>query len=76
MEKAEVLLSMNHGLARLDNVWGIGGGNRPVRYLTNRVSVEQMCVGGDGWDNNSNVCLDGAYIWQCHTEALQAVIID
>lgn len=39
LEKAEVLLSMNHGMVRLDSVWGIGGGNRPVRYLTNRVGV-------------------------------------
>lgn len=39
LEKAEVLLSMNHGLVRLDSIWGVGGGNRPVRYLTNRIVV-------------------------------------
>jgi len=37
LEKAEVLLSMNHGMAHLDNIWGVGGGNRPVKYLTNKV---------------------------------------
>lgn len=37
LEKAEVLLSMNHGMAHLDNIWGVGGGNRPVKYLTNKM---------------------------------------
>jgi programmed cell death protein 4 len=37
LEKAEVLLSMNHGIAHLDNIWGIGGGNRPVKYLSNKI---------------------------------------
>jgi len=37
LEKAEVLLSMNHGIAHLDNIWGCGGGNRPVILLTNKV---------------------------------------
>ena len=36
--RAKLLLSMKHGLARLDNVWGIGGGQRPVVYLINKVS--------------------------------------
>jgi len=34
-----VLLSMNHGMAHLDNIWGVGGGNRPVKYLANKVHV-------------------------------------
>lgn len=30
---------MRHGLVRLDNVWGVGGGTRPVKYL-----VKQMVM--------------------------------
>ena len=37
LEKANVLLSMNHGMAHLDNIWGACGSNRPVKYLTNKV---------------------------------------
>jgi programmed cell death protein 4 len=37
LEKAEVLLSMNHGIAHLDNIWGCGGGNRPVMLLSNKI---------------------------------------
>ncbi|XP_069755058.1 programmed cell death protein 4-like isoform X2 [Narcine bancroftii] len=32
LDKAAVLLSMNRGM-RLDNVWGVGGGLRPVKQL-------------------------------------------
>ena len=37
--RAKLLLSMKHGLARLDNVWGVGGGQRPVMYLVNKVVI-------------------------------------
>ena len=35
--KADTLLSMKHGLVRLDNVWGVGGGVRPVKYLVKKI---------------------------------------
>ena len=28
---------MRHGLVRLDNVWGVGGGTRPVKYLVKKM---------------------------------------
>jgi len=30
---------MNQGMAHLDNIWGCGGGNRPVVSLTNKARV-------------------------------------
>jgi len=39
LKRAKMLLSMKHGLARLDNVWGVGGGQRPVMYLVNKVNA-------------------------------------
>lgn len=36
-EKAEMLLNMKHGIVRLDNVWGVGGGLRPVKVLVKKV---------------------------------------
>jgi len=44
LEKAEVLLSMNHGMAHLDNIWGCGGGNRPVVSLTNKARLTTLCA--------------------------------
>ena len=35
--RADTLLSMKHGLGRLDNVWGWGGGIR--KYLVKRIEL-------------------------------------
>ena len=46
LQKADTLLSMKHGLVRLDNVWGIGGGVRPVKYLVKKIVLllkEYLC---------------------------------
>lgn len=48
LEHADTLLSMKHGLVRLDNVWGVGGGMRPVKYLINQMHLllkEFLCSG-------------------------------
>ena len=34
---ANKYLSSKHGIVRLDNVWGIGGGTRPVKQLIKKV---------------------------------------
>lgn len=39
LHRAETLLSMKHGLVRLDNVWGVGGGLRPVKYLVRQMNL-------------------------------------
>jgi len=46
--RADTLLSMKHGLVRLDNVWGVGGGIRPVKYLVKKIVLllkEYLCSG-------------------------------
>lgn len=35
--RAEVMLKMKHGMVRLDNVWGVGGGRRPVKQLIKKM---------------------------------------
>ena len=39
VKRAGVLVNMKHGMARLDNVWGVGGGQWPVKVLTKQVLV-------------------------------------
>eukprot|EP00118_Oscarella_pearsei_P024875 m.306995 g.306995 ORF g.306995 m.306995 type:complete len:449 (+) comp41802_c0_seq1:166-1512(+) len=36
---ADVLLRKSHGMMRLDTVWGIGGGRRPVKVLVNKIKL-------------------------------------
>ncbi|XP_028157159.1 programmed cell death protein 4 isoform X2 [Ostrinia furnacalis] len=39
IHRAETLLSMNQGLVRLDNIWGVGGGIRPVKSLIRQIQL-------------------------------------
>ncbi|XP_022127364.1 programmed cell death protein 4 [Pieris rapae] len=39
IQRAETLLSMKHGLVRLDNIWGVGGGIRPVKSLIRQIQL-------------------------------------
>lgn len=39
LTRAETLLSSQLGLYRLDNIWGIGGGLRPVKTLSRQMNL-------------------------------------
>lgn len=41
LDRAAVLLTMKREMVRLDNVWGVGGGLRPVKHLVKEVSLDQ-----------------------------------
>lgn len=43
LDRAAVLLTMKRKMVRLDNVWGVGGGQRPVKHLVKEVSSGQTC---------------------------------
>ncbi|XP_016145059.1 programmed cell death protein 4-like [Sinocyclocheilus grahami] len=52
LDRASVLLSMKREIMRLDNVWGVGGGQRPVKHLIKEVScsLHQYC-------DTKNICI-------------------
>lgn len=37
VDHADVLLNQTHGIVRLDNIWGTGGGTRPVKVLIKKI---------------------------------------
>ncbi|XP_044171007.1 programmed cell death protein 4-like isoform X2 [Acropora millepora] len=46
MNEAAVLLKMKHGMVRLDSVWGVAGGRRPVKLLVKKMVLllkEYLC---------------------------------
>lgn len=49
IEHADVLLSMKHGLVKLDSVWGVTGGMRPVKYLIKQIQslLKEFLSSGD-----------------------------
>lgn len=49
VEHADALLSMKHGLVKLDTVWGVTGGMRPVKYLVRQIKLllKELLSSGD-----------------------------
>ncbi|CAC5417831.1 PDCD4 [Mytilus coruscus] len=49
LDKAELLLSRKHGIVRLDNIWGTGGGIRPVKFLIKQMVLllKELLSSGD-----------------------------
>ncbi|KAJ7376948.1 Programmed cell death protein 4 [Desmophyllum pertusum] len=46
LNEAGVLLRMKHGMVRLDSVWGVAGGRRPVKHLVKKMVLllkEYLC---------------------------------
>lgn len=39
LARADTLLTMKNGLVRLDNVWGVGGGLRPVKSIIRQMNL-------------------------------------
>ena len=66
LKRAQLLLTMKHGIARLDNVWGIGGGQRPVMFIISKVSNEHSSP-----NKNLHVCKLGVHC----TSKVQVVIL-
>ena len=73
--RADTLLNMKHGLVRLDNVWGVGGGLRPVKYLIKQIVLllkEYLCSGDI---EEASRCLRELEVPHFHHELVYEVII-
>lgn len=49
LDRADLLMNVRQGMARLDNVWGTGGARRPVRALVNQMILllQEFLSSGD-----------------------------
>jgi len=68
LDKADVLLNMKHGMVRLDNVWGVGGGNRPVKYLKKQMKMLLKEFLSSGDKNEATRCLKELDVPHFHHE--------
>ncbi|XP_067935459.1 programmed cell death protein 4-like [Watersipora subatra] len=75
LEKAEVLLSLKHGIVRLDNVWGVGGGLRPVKTLIKKIVLllKEYLSSGDA--NEAIRCLLDLEVPHFHHELVYELLI-
>jgi programmed cell death protein 4 len=74
LRRAHTLLNMKHGLVRLDNVWGVGGGIRPVKYLIKKIILllkEYLCSGDI---EEARHCLTELEVPHFHHELVYEVI--
>lgn len=73
LKNADTLLSMKHGMVRLDNVWGVGGGVRPVKYLVKKIVLllkEYLCSGDI---HEATLCLKELEVPHFHHELVYEV---
>eukprot|EP00095_Tigriopus_kingsejongensis_P008042 maker-scaffold201_size263271-snap-gene-1.26 protein:Tk08042 transcript:maker-scaffold201_size263271-snap-gene-1.26-mRNA-1 annotation:"programmed cell death protein 4" len=73
--KADTLLSMKHGLVRLDNVWGVGGGIRPVKYLSKKIVLLLKEYLGSGDIQEATLCLKELEVPHFHHELVYEAVV-
>ncbi|XP_028657394.1 programmed cell death protein 4a [Erpetoichthys calabaricus] len=75
LDRAAVLLSIKHGIMRLDNVWGVGGGQRPVRHLIKEMNLllKEYLVSGDV--SEAERCLRDLEVPHFHHELVYEAVV-
>ena len=63
--RADTLLNMKHGMVRLDNVWGVGGGIKPVKYLV-RTAMARVRIKGKRTSFYNYLTIYNFLIWWWH----------
>ena len=75
LKRAKLLLTMKHGLARLDNVWGMGGGQRPVMFLISKMNLLLKEFLSSGDYNEAMRCLRELEVPHFHHELVYEAVV-
>lgn len=75
LKRAQLLLSIRHGMARLDNVWGVGGGQRPVMFLIGKMNLLLKEYLSSGDCDEAVHCLHELEVPHFHHELVYEAII-
>lgn len=70
ISKADVLLNQKHGIVRLDNIWGTGGGIRPVKSLIKRMVMLLLEYLSSGDIAEATRCLKDLEVPHFHHELI------
>ncbi|XP_036430666.1 programmed cell death protein 4a [Colossoma macropomum] len=75
LDRASVLLSMKREMVRLDNVWGVGGGQRPVKHLIKEMNLllKEYLVSGELLE--AEHCLRDLEVPHFHHELVYEAIV-
>jgi programmed cell death protein 4 len=75
LKRAQLLLNIKHGMARLDNVWGVGGGQRPVMFLISKMNLLLKEYLSSGDCREADRCLHELEVPHFHHELVYEAII-
>ncbi|XP_043919949.1 programmed cell death protein 4 [Protopterus annectens] len=75
LSRAALLLSMKRDINRLDNVWGVGGGQRPVRHLIREMNLLLKEYLSSGDISEAEHCLRELEVPHFHHELVYEAII-
>ncbi|CAL8331502.1 unnamed protein product [Lota lota] len=75
LDRAAVLLSMKREIVRLDNVWGVGGGLRPVKHLVKEMILllKEYLVSGEV--SEAERCLKDLEVPHFHHELVYEAVV-
>uniref|UniRef100_A0A673APG0 Programmed cell death protein 4 n=1 Tax=Sphaeramia orbicularis TaxID=375764 RepID=A0A673APG0_9TELE len=75
LDRAAVLLSMKREMVRLDNVWGVGGGLRPVKHLIKEMNLllKEYLISGDV--SEAERCLRDLEVPHFHHELVYEAVV-
>lgn len=75
LNRASVLLSMKREIVRLDNVWGVGGGLRPVKHLVKEMNLllKEYLVAGEL--SEAEHCLRDLEVPHFHHELVYEAVV-
>ncbi|XP_010900949.1 programmed cell death protein 4a [Esox lucius] len=75
LDRAAVLLSMKREMVRLDNVWGVGGGLRPVKHLVKEMNLllKEYLVSGEV--KEAERCLRDLEVPHFHHELVYEAVV-
>ncbi|XP_054460026.1 programmed cell death protein 4a [Anoplopoma fimbria] len=75
LDRAEVLLTMKREMVRLDNVWGVGGGLRPVKHLVKEMNLllKEYLISGDV--SEAEHCLRDLEVPHFHHELVYEAVV-
>ncbi|KAF7662221.1 hypothetical protein LDENG_00241820 [Lucifuga dentata] len=75
LDRAAVLLSMKREMVRLDNVWGVGGGLRPVKHLVKEMNLllKEYLISGDV--SEAERCLRDLEVPHFHHELVYEAVV-
>ncbi|KAM3864816.1 programmed cell death protein 4a [Diretmus argenteus] len=75
LDRAAVLLSMKREMVRLDNVWGVGGGLRPVKHLIKEMNLllKEYLISGEV--SEAEHCLRDLEVPHFHHELVYEAVV-